>query len=91
MRQIGNFPFPDQENAEDTDNWLPAIHVRALNRDVLCVATTQIEGRWRAYIGAVAGLNHDEEWSDILRHGGRLPESVASAVFPEFKGVPYAC
>jgi len=62
--------------------------VVVLNAEVLLVA---IEGHckdWaayialRSYIGAVAGNNHDRP--DVLKHGNKLPQKVAEAIFPDF-------
>ena len=65
---------------------------RALDSRVLCVAVRRVEGAWCAYIGAVPGENHVREYQDVQEHGAKLPESVALAVFPQFKeeGFPYA-
>ena len=90
MRQLGQFDFPEQGNAQESFDWRVSIIVRALNRDVLAVAVTRIEGRWKAYYGVVAGQNHDTEWQEIRRNGATLTEPVALAIFPEFEGVPYA-
>ena len=90
MRRLGQLDFPDKDDQAETVAWTASIIVRALNRDVLAVAVSRIEGAWKAYIGAVAGRNHDEEWLEIRRSGATLPETVALAIFPEFAGVPYA-
>jgi len=57
---------------------------KALNRDVLVVAK---EGRikdWAAYIGAVPGKNHDEEWKKVMEEGAKLDERIATILFPDF-------
>ena len=90
MRRLGHLDFADQDSQAEAAAWKVSIIVRALSRDVLAVAVTRIEGAWKAYIGAVAGQNHDTEWQEIQRSGATLPETVALAVFPEFEGVPYA-
>ena len=90
---------------EAAPNWKPIIIRRGLGRTVLCAARTRIEVAWAAYIKGIPGnqwaqgyrgvlfpplLNEDEELNEVLKSGTRLSESIARAVFPEFKGVPYA-
>lgn len=66
------------------------IDYTALNHDVLVVAVKRSEGYWCAYIKAVPGDSHEREKSEVARHGGKLSEKVALAIFPRFKGTPYA-
>ena len=65
-----------------------------LSTRVLAVAATRTEGTWKAYIDAVPGWNHDNEWQKVLAHGAMLDEPVARLLFghrPEFgPDVPYA-
>ena len=70
--------------------WKPEIHITALHHNVLVVATTRAEGAWCAYCGVVAGKNHDNEWQEVLDHGGKLSKKVAQAIFPGFAHLPYA-
>ena len=56
----------------------------ALDCRVLVVAAEGYCGDWAAYIGAVEGNSHDEEWEDVLHHGAKLPEKVAVVLFPDF-------
>jgi hypothetical protein len=88
MKRIGQFDFP--ENAEEAKQWQRYTRHIALARDVLVVATTRVEGTWKAYCGSVPGMDHDNEWQKVLRQGSQLPELWASAMFVQFKGVPYA-
>jgi len=62
---------------------------RALDSRVLVVAVRRIDG-WCAYIGAVPGESHERELQDVKDHGNKLPESIALAIFPRFKGIEYA-
>lgn len=62
---------------------------RALSRDVLAVALDRRDGSWSAYIGAVAGACHDEEWETVLKAGKKLDERVALAIFPGCVGRRY--
>lgn len=62
---------------------------RALAMQVLCVATTRHDG-WAAYCDSVPGFDHSVEFGGVLKHGDKMPEPVALALFPEFAGVPYA-
>jgi len=84
---------------EAAPNWKPIIIRRDLCRTVLCAARTRIEIAWAAYIKGVLGnqgvlfpplLKQDEELMEVLANGTKLSESIARAIFPEFKGVPYA-
>jgi hypothetical protein len=68
----------------------PKIRRVVLCRDVIVVAKTRIEGTWAAYIGSVAGQNHDIEWREVLKEGCKLPEDLARTIFPSFKELPYA-
>jgi len=67
----------------------PEISMHALAADVLAVATTRVEGAWCAYIAAVAGIRHDEEYQAVLRTGEKLPERIAKVLFPGCD-LPYA-
>jgi len=63
---------------------------RALDTTVLVVAVKRIPGEWCAYIKGVPGNSHEREIQDVKAYGNKLPESVALAIFPQFKGTPYA-
>jgi hypothetical protein len=65
------------------------IQYRALAQHVLAVATTRVDG-WCAYIDAVPGHRHSEEYGEVLKHGDKLPEKVARALFPAYEEIPYA-
>ena len=58
---------------------------RALDSKVLAVA---VQGghpsEWAAYIGAVPGVNHRAEYEEVYRHGTKLSEEVAKAIFSDF-------
>ncbi len=88
MRTIDGFRFP--ENPEEARTWSPVCRFVALNRQVLAVAQTRVEGAWGAYVGPVAGIDHSEEFDAVLREGSKLPERIAWAIFPTLAGVPYA-
>ena len=72
-----------------TVGWRPIVTHHALAMRVLCVATTRIEGAWCAYCDAVPGMRHDDEVTDVLCYGDKLPEAVALALFPDWEGIPY--
>ena len=76
--------------ALDPITFSETIHVRALSRGILVVAVTRIEGRWKAYIGVVPGVNHDNEWREVWKDGDQLEERFARPMFPEFDHLPYA-
>ena len=80
--------FPETE--EEARLWKPTIRVEALGTRVLAVAVTRIEGKWKAYIGAVPGHDHDNEWQAVRVDGRALMKEVACAVFPEVAEIPYA-
>ena len=80
--------FP--RNMRESQKFEPVIFHKALNVNVLAVARTRIEGAWGAYIAAVPGLRHEDERAAVLGYGAKLREPVARAIFPMFKGVPYA-
>jgi hypothetical protein len=56
----------------------------ALDQKVIAVAVEGEVGDWTAYIGAVEGKNHYEEWRQVAKHGSTLPRKVAEAIFPDF-------
>lgn len=89
MTTIGRFEFPTRGTSEH-ETWEPAVLHRALDRCVLAVARTRIEGAWAAYVSSVAGQNHRAEIADVLDRGARLDESIARAIFPVFENIPYA-
>lgn len=88
------FPKPFQnhfpETPEECREWRSLTLRRAMAMRVLAVAHTRIEGTWSAYCDAVPGEDHSLEEEGVLRRGDKLDESVALALFPQFKGIPYA-
>ena len=67
----------------------PCTEVRALASRVLVVAVARVEGSWSAYADAVPGEDHRAEADAVARHGDKVPEAVARALFPHFSN-PYA-
>jgi len=57
---------------------------KPLDKKVIAVAVEGGIGDWSAYIGAVEGKNHEEEWEEVKRNGTKLPRQVAEVLFPEF-------
>jgi len=90
MVYIGTFWFPDQGDRAACKAWRPTIRISVLASRVLAVASTRIEGKWKAYCDAVAGENHDREWQEVLDQGCKLREDIARLIFPIFEGIPYA-
>jgi hypothetical protein len=88
MKTIGSFVFPS--DPLEAKEWKPTFHRRMLHRHVMCLAKTRIEGRWNAYCFPVPCKNHDEEEYLWETEGVKIPEQVASVLFPMFSGVPYA-
>jgi len=56
----------------------------ALDKRVLAVAVEGSVGDWTAYIGAVAGKNHAEEYLEVYLHGSKLYQPIAEILFPDF-------
>jgi hypothetical protein len=90
MKYFGGWEFPEGGNKTECDEWKPFVRRRAISSRVLAVARTRIEGAWAAYCDAVPGLNHDNEWRKVLEEGAKMDKDTAVAIFPMFKGVPYA-
>ena len=85
--EMGNH-FPT--TAEEALAWTPIISRVALHSQILAVAKTRVEGAWAAYIAPVPGMNHDNEYQEVLRSGNKLLEEVARCLFPCFNDIPYA-
>lgn len=62
-----------------------ASEYRALDCRVLAVAVKGNVDDWAAYIGAVAGENHEEEWKNVAAHGTKLSQEVAELLFPNWE------
>jgi len=58
---------------------------KALDRRVIAVAVEGHQGDWAAYIGAVPGENHQEEWKEVEKHGSKLRRELAELLFPSFR------
>jgi len=56
----------------------------ALDNHVIAVACEGYANDWTAYIGAVPGNNHYQEWEEVMRHGSKLRRDVAEILFPDF-------
>jgi len=61
----------------------------ALDTEVIAVAVEGSVKDWAAYIGAVKGNNHDEEWLGVYENGSKLPQKVAEALFLDFAHLIY--
>jgi len=58
---------------------------RGLAKKVLAVAVHNDFGsfqEWTAYIDAVEGKNHDEEYLRVVFHGEKLDKRIAAILFP---------
>lgn len=80
--------FPD--DPQSAREWQPITWRYPLHRQVMVVATTRIEGAWKAYCAPVPGISHDQEEGPVLDHGCDIGERVALVLFPHMKGIPYA-
>jgi hypothetical protein len=57
---------------------------KPLSCRVIVVATANLDvGDWSAYIDAVPGRCHREEYQEVGRSGNKLPRKVAELLFPE--------
>lgn len=56
-----------------------------LDTKVIAVAVEGAENDWTAYIGAVRGWHHEDEWQKVKENGIKLPRQVAEVMFPDFK------
>jgi hypothetical protein len=57
---------------------------RALSARVIAVASVNEDvGDWAAYIDAVPGKRHDDEWQEVARSGNKLQQSIAEILFPD--------
>jgi hypothetical protein len=74
----------------DANEFVPIVRRVALARNVLVVAETRADGMWKAYCDAVPGMNHDNEWQEVVRVGCQVSRRVARAMFPEFEEREYA-
>ena len=73
---------PLEDLTMNSEPFVPTVRRIALARQVLVVATTRIEGTWKAYCDAVPGENHDDEWQKVLEDGCQVSERVARVLFP---------
>jgi len=62
---------------------------KALDQRVIVVAVEGYAGDWSAYIGAVRGLCHNVEWTEVRDNGSKLSRELAELLFPEFKDLQY--
>lgn len=46
----------------------------------LAVLKYRVEGAWCVYVAGVPGINHRQEWQEVLDHGDKLDEDTALAV-----------
>lgn len=60
------------------------VAVHALASRVLVVAVEGGIKDWAAYIDAVKGYNHEQEWQEVKRHGTKISRRMAEMLFPEF-------
>lgn len=75
---------------KDIDCFKPKIRYIALDSKVLVIARTRIEGTWAAYIGAVDGIRHEEEWEKVAACGTKISKDLAKLLFPDFADISYA-
>lgn len=62
---------------------------RVLGHRVIVVAKEGQVNDWAAYIDAVPGQNHNNEWQQVRDHGDKISERVARVLFPEFDKLRY--
>lgn len=54
---------------------------RALATRVLAVAVPGEIGDWAAYIDAVPGRDHSEEYKEVMHHGCKMDKRIAATLF----------
>lgn len=64
------------------------VTIRAIASRVLAVAVPTVNG-WKAYVDAVPGVDHRNEWQQVERIGVTMDEPLARALFPEFEEIAY--
>lgn len=69
------------QTTEKQVEWYP------IDSRVIVVAVEGAVKDWAAYIGAVPGKNHREEWCDVRDFGTKLRQEVAELLFPHFKAL----
>jgi len=53
---------------------------------VLVVASVNTSVKdWSAYIDAVPGENHENEWEEVARFGAKISQEMATLLFPELE------
>lgn len=58
-------------------------YTHALAQKVIAVAVVNtIYGDWSAYIDAVPGIMHKNEFMEVVNLGEKLPEKIAVILFP---------
>jgi len=62
------------------------IAIRVLDSKVIAVAVEGAVGDWAAYIGAVAGKNHETEVQEVAEKGSKLHRDLAKFLFKEEVG-----
>lgn len=62
------------------------IAVRVLDSKVIAVAVEGAVGDWSAYIGSVAGKNHEAEIEKVAEEGTKLHRDLAKFLFKEEVG-----
>jgi len=62
---------------------------KALDRRVIVVAVEGEVEDWAAYIGAVQGDRHSEEWQEVAEYGTKLPKNIAEILFPQFRNLEW--
>jgi len=62
---------------------------KALDTRVIVVAVKGHADDWAAYIGAVQGDCHAEEWQEVAQNGTKLRKDLAELLFPDFKHLAY--
>ena len=66
------------------DSMTEEIFYRALDSKVLAIAVINpAVGDWSAYIGAVPGMNHEQEKTEVARTGNKLDQNIARLIFPD--------
>lgn len=68
----------------------PQVLRQTLARDIVVVASTRVEGTWKAYIASTKERSHKDAVPAVLERGTAVREPIARVLFPHFKNLPYS-
>lgn len=96
MYTIGPIQFPETEEevrsfeTTKTAGGGGLIRHSAMTPHCLAIAVMRCEGAWSCYMSDVFGTEHSKEAVTAWRRGYKTSETIARAIFPGLKAIPYA-